>query len=173
MTSSAFTGSPAFRIDPAAERDIPTILSLIQALAEYEKLSNECVATEAALRRTLFGPKPAAEIVIGSVGDEPVGFALFFQNYSTFLARPGLYLEDLFVKPAWRRHGYGRALLKHLAAIAVERGYGRMEWSVLDWNAPSIAFYKSLGARAMDDWTTMRVTGDALRALSESPGPRA
>jgi GNAT superfamily N-acetyltransferase len=159
------------RIEPATERDVPVILSLIQALAEYEKLAGECVATDAALRATLFGPTAAAEVVIGYAGDEAVGFALFFQNYSTFLAKPGLYLEDLFVKPEWRRHGYGKALLKHLAAIAVERGYGRMEWSVLDWNAPSIAFYKSLGARPMDEWTTMRVTGEALRALSEDASP--
>ena len=164
---------PALRIARATEREAPIVLSLIQALAEYERMSDECVATEAALRQTLFGPEPAAEVVIGYVGSEPVGFALFFQNYSTFLARPGLYLEDLFVKPEWRRHGFGRALLGHLAAIAVERGYGRMEWSVLDWNAPSIAFYKTLGARAMDEWTTMRVTGEALRALSQSQEPKA
>src|SRR5262245_30984758 len=147
MTPSALPGSralPVLRIARATERDVPVILSLIRALANYEKLSSECVATEETLRATLFGARPAAEIVIGYVGDEPVGFALFFQNYSTFLARPGLYLEDLFVTPEWRRHGFGRALLTHLASIAVERGYGRMEWSVLDWNAPSIAFYKTL-----------------------------
>lgn len=165
--------SQPFRIEPARERDVPVILALIRALADYEKMSRECVATEADLRRVLFGPAPAAEVVIGYSGDEAVGFVVFFQNFSTFLARPGLYLEDLFVKPEWRRHGFGRALLSHLAAVAVERGYGRLEWSVLDWNTPAIDFYKSLGARAMDEWTTMRVTGDALRELSRSPEPRA
>jgi GNAT superfamily N-acetyltransferase len=164
---------PALKIVSGTARDVPVILSLIRALAEYERLSDACVATEDALRATLFGPRAAAEVVIGYAGDEPVGFAIFFQNYSTFLAKPGLYLEDLFVKPEWRRHGYGKALLAHLAAIAVERGYGRMEWSVLDWNAPSIAFYKSLRAEPMDEWTTMRLTGAALRALSESANPKA
>lgn len=160
------------RIEGATERDVPTILSLIRGLAEYERLSNECVASEAALRATLFGPKPAAEVVIGYVANEPVGFAVFIQNYSTFLAKPGLYLEDLFVKPEWRRRGFGRALLSHLAAIAVARGYGRMEWSVLDWNGPSIAFYKTLGARPMDEWTTMRLTGEALVTLADGVRPR-
>jgi GNAT superfamily N-acetyltransferase len=158
--------SPALRIERAAADDVPIILSLIRGLADYERLSDKCVATEAALRATLFGPKPAAEVVLGYVESDAVGFALFFQNYSTFLGMPGLYLEDLFVKTEWRRRGFGGALLRHLAAIAVERGYGRMEWSVLDWNAPSIAFYKSLGARAMDEWTTMRLTGEALTSLA-------
>ena len=154
-----------FRIVPAAERDVPLLLTLIKALADYEKLSHAVVATEATLYDSLF-VKKAAEAVIGYVGDEPVGFALFFQTFSTFLGVPGMYLEDIFVEPRWRRHGYGRALLTHLAAVAVERGYGRLEWSVLDWNEPSIAFYKALGARPMDEWTVFRLTGESLKNLA-------
>jgi GNAT superfamily N-acetyltransferase len=157
---------PVFRIDEATERDVPIVLALIRALAEYERMSSEVVATEADLREALFGPKPAAEVVIAYVGDEPVGFALFFQSFSTFLGKPGLYLEDVFIKPAWRHRGFGRRLVAHLASIAVGRGYGRMEWSVLDWNEPAIRFYRSLGARAMDDWTVNRLTGDSLAALA-------
>jgi GNAT superfamily N-acetyltransferase len=123
-------------------------------------------ATEDDLRRSLFGPNPAAEVVVGYAGDEPVGFALFFHNYSTFLARPGMYLEDLFVLPAWRGHGYGRQLLAHLATLAVERGCGRLEWAVLDWNEPAIGFYKRLGAKPLHDWTVFRVTGDGLHELA-------
>lgn len=157
-----------FRIDRATERDVPLILRLINELAVYEKLAHEVTATEDGLRRTLFGPFPAAEVLIGYANDEPAGFALFFANYSTFLALPGIHLEDLFVVPAWRGRGLGRQLLARLAALAVERECGRLEWTVLDWNAPAIGFYKSLGARALDDWTIFRVTGDSLRALAES-----
>lgn len=154
-----------FRIEPATEGDVPVIFGMIRALAEYERLAHEVTTTEEGLRETLFGTRPAAEVVIGYVGEEPVGFAIFFQSFSTFLGKPGLYLEDLFVRPEWRRRGFGRALLNHLASVAVERGYGRMEWAVLDWNEPAIRFYRSLGARPMDEWTTMRLTGEALSNL--------
>ena len=157
---------PTFRIERATERDVPLILRLIKGLAEYEKLTDEVRATEDDLRRSLFGPNPSAEVVVGYAGDEPVGFALFFHNYSTFLARPGMYLEDLFVLPAWRGHGYGRQLLAHLATLAVERGCGRLEWAVLDWNEPAIGFYKRLGAKPLHDWTVFRVTGDGLHQLA-------
>ena len=165
MTATTAT-RPAFRIERATERDVPVILQLVKGLAEYEKLSDEVRATEDGLRHSLFGPRPSAEVVIGYAGDEPAGFALFFQNYSTFLARPGIYLEDLFVKPEWRGHGYGRQLLAHLATLAVERGCGRLEWAVLDWNEPAIGFYKSLGAKPMHEWTVFRVTGDGLNQLA-------
>jgi GNAT superfamily N-acetyltransferase len=155
-----------FRIEPATERDLPVILGLIKGLAEYEKLSKEVVATAESLRETLFGKKKAAEILIGYAGAEPVGFALFFHNYSTFLGRPGIYLEDLFVLPEWRRRGLGTQMLRRIASEAVARGCGRLEWSVLDWNAPAIDFYKKLGARAMDEWTVYRVTGAALEKLA-------
>jgi GNAT superfamily N-acetyltransferase len=150
------------RIVPATERDVPQILELIQGLAEYERLSHVCVATEDQLRRTLFGERPAAEVFLAFDGDECAGFALFFTNYSTFLGKPGLYLEDVFVKPHLRRKGIGLALLKRLGAIARERDYGRMEWSVLDWNEPAINFYKKLGAVPLDDWKLFRLTGAAL-----------
>ena len=152
-------------IKPATDTDVPLILRLIRALGEYEQLSHQVVATEAALRHTLFSEKPAAEVVIAYVDSVPVGFALWFQNYSTFLARPGLYLEDLFVLPEWRGHGVGRALLSHLASIAVERGCGRMEWAVLDWNESAIGFYRKLGATVLDDWRICRLTGETLMAL--------
>lgn len=150
------------RLAPAQERDVPRILALIRGLAEYERLSHQCVATEDALREWLFGPRPAAEVVIAWAGDEAVGFALFFQNFSTFLARPGLYLEDLFIRPEWRGQGIGRQLLAHLAGLAVERGCGRFEWAVLDWNEPAKAFYRRMGAELLDDWRICRLTGDAL-----------
>ena len=155
-------------IVPAAESDIAIILELIRELAEYERLSHICVATEDQLRRTLFGERPAAEVLLAHLDGETVGFALFFPNYSTFLARPGLYLEDLYVRPEARRYGVGRRLLAWLAATAVSRGCGRLEWSVLDWNEPSIAFYRKLGAVPMDDWTTFRVAGTALTQLAQS-----
>ena len=136
-----------------------------RALAEYEKLSHEVVATEAALAQTLFGERPAAEVLLAEEGGRAVGFALFFQNYSTFLGKPGIYLEDLFVEPAQRGKGLGKALLQAVARLAVERGCGRFEWAVLDWNTPAIGFYESLGARPLNDWTVMRVTGEALRKL--------
>jgi GNAT superfamily N-acetyltransferase len=156
-----------FRIEPARERDVPLILSLIKGLAEYEKLAHEVVATEERLRQSLFGPHPSAEVVIAYVDDEAVGFALFFHTYSTFLGQRGLYLEDLFVLPEWRGRGAGRALLTHLARIAAERGCGRFEWSVLDWNEPAINFYKNLGAKPMHEWTIFRVAGDSLTALGQ------
>jgi len=151
----------------SAERgDVPLILKFIQGLAEYEKLAHECKATEAQLERTLFGARPVAEVLLAYRGNTPAGFALFFHNYSTFLARPGIYLEDLFVDPAHRGFGVGHALLSHLAALAVERECGRLEWSVLDWNTDAIRFYERLGARAMNEWTIYRVTGDALLKLA-------
>ena len=155
----------AAELRPAVRADVPAILRLMRALAEYEKLAHEVVATEAALAETLFGARPAAEVLLAEEGGRAVGFALFFQNYSTFLARPGIYLEDLFVEPASRGHGVGKALLKAVAKLAVERQCGRFEWAVLDWNEPAIGFYKSLGAQPMADWTVMRVTGEALRKL--------
>jgi GNAT superfamily N-acetyltransferase len=156
-----------FRIEPARERDVPLILRLIKGLAEYEKLAHEVVATEERLRQSLFGPHPSAEVVIAYVDDEAVGFALFFHTYSTFLGQRGLYLEDLFVLPEWRGRGAGRALLTHLARIAAERGCGRFEWAVLDWNEPAINFYKNLGAKPMHEWTIFRVAGDSLAALGQ------
>jgi GNAT superfamily N-acetyltransferase len=154
------------RIERATERDVPLILELIQGLAVYEKLAHEVTATEAGLRETLFGARPAADVIIAYAGDTPAGFALFFPNYSTFLGKPGLYLEDLFVRPEYRGQGLGLALMKRLAQIAVERGCGRFEWSVLDWNEPAIGFYESLGAKLMDGWSIVRVNGDALTALA-------
>src|SRR5215471_17506353 len=156
-----------FRIVSATERDLPLILKLIKGLAEYEKLAHAVVATEDILRESLFRRR-AAEVVIGYAGDEPAGFAVFFQTFSTFLGAPGMYLEDIFVEPAWRRKGLGRQLLVHLAKIANDRGYGRVEWSVLDWNEPAIGFYKALGAHAMDEWTVFRLTGESLRRLGTS-----
>jgi len=153
------------RIERGTEEDVPTILALIKALAHYERLTNLVVATEESLRASLFGSVPAAEVVIARVGTEPAGFAVWFYNYSTFLGRRGLYLEDLFVQPQWRGKGIGRALLTHLARIAVAGGCARMEWSVLDWNEPAIGFYKSLGAQSMNEWTGFRLTGPALDVL--------
>lgn len=157
----------AAELRPATRADVPDILRLIRALAEYEKLAHEVVATEAALADSLFGPRPAAEVLLAEEGGRAIGFALFFQNYSTFLAKPGIYLEDLFVEPASRGHGVGKALLKAVAKIAVERRCGRFEWAVLDWNAPAIGFYQSLGAQPLADWTVMRVTGEALARLAD------
>ena len=154
------------RIERATERDVPLILELIQGLAVYEKLAHEVTATEAGLRETLFGARPAADVIIAYAGDTPAGFALFFPNFSTFLGKPGLYLEDLFVRPEYRGQGLGLALMKRLAQIAVERGCGRFEWSVLDWNEPAIGFYESLGAKLMDGWSIVRVNGEALTALA-------
>ena len=157
---------PVIRIERATERDVPLILRLINGLAVYEKLAHEVTATEAGLRETLFGARPAADVIIAYAGDTPAGFALFFPNYSTFLGKPGLYLEDLFVRPEYRGQGLGLALMKRLAQIAVERGCGRFEWSVLDWNEPAIGFYKSLGAKLMDGWSIVRVNGEALTRLA-------
>jgi GNAT superfamily N-acetyltransferase len=151
--------------------DVGTIFSLIQGLAEYERLSHEVVGTEELLRDHLFGVRPYAEVLLAEAAGRAVGFALFFHNYSTFLTRPGIYLEDLFVLPDARGHGYGKALLTALGRLAVQRGCGRLEWSVLDWNAPSIAFYQSLGAVSQDEWTINRVTGDALTQLANQAPP--
>lgn len=154
-------------IRPATVADTATILTFIKDLAEYEKLSHAVVADEAGLRATLFGARPAAEVLIAELADAPVGFALFFQSYSTFLGKPGLYLEDLFVRPASRGKGVGRALMSALARIAVERNYGRFEWSVLDWNEPAIEFYRSLRAEPHSEWIIQRLTGAPLAALAE------
>ncbi|MET0212197.1 MAG: GNAT family N-acetyltransferase [Vicinamibacterales bacterium] len=160
-----------FQIDiqPATLADVPLVLSFIRALAEYERLSDHVVATETTVRETLFGSRPSAEAVIARVHETPVGFAVWFHNYSTFLSRRGLYLEDLFVLPEWRGRGVGGALLKHLAHVAVSRACGRMEWAVLDWNETAIRFYRGLGAEPMSDWTVFRLTGDALTRLAASP----
>ena len=154
-------------IRSAAAADVPLVLRFIRDLAEYERLPHEVVATEPLLRETLFGPEPGAEVLLAEVDGEPAGFALFFHNFSTFLGRRGLYLEDLFVRPEARGRGVGRALLARLAAIARARGCGRFEWSVLDWNEPAIGFYRALGAVPMSDWTVYRVTGDALDRLAD------
>lgn len=150
----------------ATPGDVTLIRELIEGLADYERLRHECVATDASLRETLFGVRPYAEVIIADVDGSAAGFALFFHNYSTFLAKPGIYLEDLFVRPEQRGRGVGKALLQRLAQLAVERGCGRLEWSVLDWNADAIGFYRSLGARPQDEWTVYRVTGDALTQLA-------
>ena len=154
------------RIEPATSRDVPLILQFINELAEYERLAHAAVATEERLHTYLFGPNPAAYTVIAYWGDEPAGFALYFFNFSTFLAKPGLYLEDLFVRPALRQRGIGRALLAHLARVAMDRGCGRMEWSVLDWNEAAIRVYRSIGAHMLDDWRIMRITEPAISALA-------
>jgi GNAT superfamily N-acetyltransferase len=146
----------------ATEADVPAILVMIRELAGFEKLSHEVVATEDSLRTSLFGPRPVAECVLARDGAAPVGFALFFSSFSTFLGKPGLYLEDLYVRTDHRGRGVGEALLRHLAGLAVARGCGRMEWAVLDWNKRAIDFYKRVGAQELDDWTTFRLTGDAL-----------
>jgi GNAT superfamily N-acetyltransferase len=157
-------------IRTATRADVPLILALIRELAEYERLLHEAVAEEAGLAEQLFGPTPRAEVLIAEVDDAAVGFALFFHTFSTFLGKPGLYLEDLFVRPAFRGLGVGKRLMTRLARLAVERDCGRFEWSVLDWNAPAIAFYRSLGAVGMEEWTVQRVTGDALTALAAQDG---
>jgi GNAT superfamily N-acetyltransferase len=149
-------------IRPAQPTDVPAILSLIRELAQYEHLLDKCVATEALLLRHLFGPERAAEALVAVVEDVTVGYAIFFRTFSTFLALPGIYLEDIYVQPGHRGKGLGKGMLREIARLAVARGYGRVEWSVLDWNAPSIAFYKSLGALPLEEWTMFRVTGEAL-----------
>ncbi|WP_440997463.1 N-acetyltransferase family protein [Arhodomonas sp. SL1] len=151
----------------AKPADTPTILAFIRELADYEDLAHEVVADEARLRETLFGARPYAEVLLAERDGRPAGFALFFHNYSTFLARPGIYLEDLYVRPAQRGAGVGAALLGRLAALAVERGCGRLEWSVLDWNTPAIGFYEGLGARAQDEWRGFRLCGEALERLAK------
>jgi GNAT superfamily N-acetyltransferase len=164
----SMTTNQSIRIEPANKNDIPLILKFIKELAEYEHLSDQCVATEDLLREALFGEKKFAEVVIAYYHDEPAGFELFFHNFSTFVARPGIYLEDLYVFPHFRGKGIGKALLVYLARIAKERNCGRFEWAVLDWNEPSIAFYKKLGAIPLNDWTTFRVTGEALDSLARN-----
>tara|TARA_R100001039_G_C1846168_1_gene106438 strand:- start:871 stop:1383 length:513 start_codon:yes stop_codon:yes gene_type:complete len=154
-------------IRPAAINDVPVILAFVRELAIYEKLLHEVVATEALFAEHLFGERPVAEVIIAEWEHKPVGFALFFHNFSTFLGVPGIYLEDLFVLTDMRGKGIGKALLTHLAAITRERNCGRLEWSVLDWNEPAIQFYRSIGAVPMDDWTVQRLTGDALDALAQ------
>jgi len=158
-----------FRIAAAKPADVPAILGMIRGLAEFERLAHLCIATENQLSQALFGRDSRVEVIVAWEGGEPAGFALFFPNFSTFLGRPGLYLEDLFVRPEYRGRGYGRALLIHLARLAVERGCGRFEWSVLDWNEQAIGFYKALGATVLSDWRITRVTGDALAALATEP----
>lgn len=153
-------------IRPATRADLPLIAQFIRDLAAYEKLSHEVRFDEAVLAERLFGPRPYAEVIIGEIDGAPQGFALFFHNFSTFEGRPGIYLEDLFVRPETRGSGLGKALLAHLAKLAVERDCARLEWWVLDWNSPSIGFYQSLGARLMDEWTVMRVDGAALTRLA-------
>ena len=155
------------RIIPSTEADVPAILGMIRELAEYEHLSHTVTATEEHIRQTLFGERPGAEVLLAHWDGEPIGFALYFPNYSTFLAQPGIYLEDLFVKPHARGKGAGRALFVELARIAVERGCGRVEWAVLDWNEPSIRFYEKLGAVPLDEWTTFRLTSEPLRNLAK------
>ena len=146
------------------------ILELIRELAQYEKLEHLVVATEEGLRQTLFEEPRGAEVLLAREGDETVGFALFFHNYSTFLGQRGIYLEDLYVRPPYRGQGYGKALLQHLARLAIERRCGRLEWAVLDWNEPAIGFYKRLGAEAMEDWTVFRLSGEPLRRLASTGG---
>lgn len=160
--------SSAFTIRDATLDDVPLILQLIRDLAEYERAPGDVVATEEGLRQVLFGKDKAAHVVIARENGEPVGFAVYFFNFSTWLGRPGLYLEDLFVKPEKRGRGYGRELLVHLARIAHEGGCGRMEWAVLDWNEPAIQFYKKLGAAPMDEWTVFRLTRDGIARLARS-----
>jgi len=158
--------SGELRIAPATENDLGLILNFIRKLADYEKLSHLVVATEENIREHVFGPNPVAEVLLAYWDQEPVGFALYFRNYSTFLGQAGIYLEDLFVDPEQRGKGIGKALLIRLAQIALERGYGRLEWAVLNWNTPSIEFYRSLGAVPQDEWSVYRITGDALAQLA-------
>lgn len=162
-----------FRVRPAVVADVPVILSFVKKLADYERLSHEVVATEENLRRTLFGRRRMAEVAIGYLDRRPVGFVLFFHNYSTFLGRPGIYIEDLFVDTAFRGRGFGRALLQYVARLANRRGCGRLEWSVLNWNAPAIGFYRKLGAVPMSDWTVFRLTGPHLERFKTARSRQA
>jgi GNAT superfamily N-acetyltransferase len=160
--------TPSFEIRTTTETDVPVILSLIRELADYERAPDAVVTNEQGLREVLFGPQRSAEVLLAFDGGQPVGFAVYFYNFSTWLGRPGLYLEDLFVRPSVRGRGYGRALLERLARIAQERGCGRMEWAVLDWNDPAIQFYKKLGAEPMTEWTVFRLTQDGIAKLAEA-----
>ena len=155
-----------FAIRSATAADVPVIRHLIRELAEYERLTDEAVVTESALRETLFGPRPWAEVLIGEVGAEVAGFALFFHNYSTFVGKPGLYVEDVFVRPQFRGRGLGTAFFQRMARIAVDRGCGRMEWAVLDWNEPALNFYRKIGAVPMSDWTVQRLVGVKVLELA-------
>ncbi len=166
MNTHTIAGGGQLRLRVAEASDIDTILALIHELADYERLAHEVKADADALRDTLFGDRRYAEVLIAECASQPAGFALFFHNYSTFLARPGLYLEDLYVRPAFRGQGIGGRLLAHVGALAVRRGCGRLEFSVLDWNAPAIEVYRALGAQPLDDWTTFRFTGPALQTLA-------
>ncbi len=166
MARQMSTGSPGLTFRFAEPADAGLILELVRELAGYERLSHEVVADAQALRSSLFGARPAAEVVIADHEGVPAGFALFFTNFSTFVGRPGIYLEDLFVRPAFRRKGIGKLLLAFLASLAEERGCGRLEWAVLDWNEPAIEFYKRLGARPMDEWTVFRLDGQAIGELA-------
>ena len=159
---------PNFTIRPATAADVPLVLELIRALATYERAPDEVTATEEQLHEVLFGPKPAAEVLLALENERATGFAVFFHNFSTWLGKPGLYLEDLFVRPEDRGKGYGRALLVHLARIARDRRCGRMEWAVLDWNEPAINFYRKLGAKPMHEWTVFRLTPDDIAQLADS-----
>jgi GNAT superfamily N-acetyltransferase len=163
-------GAALISIAPASEPDVPIILNFIRQLAEYEKLSHLVIATAGDIHEHVFGTNPVAEVLLAYWNQEPVGFALYFRNFSTFLGQPGIYLEDLFIAPEHRGKGIGKALLIRLAQIAIERGYGRLDWSVLDWNAPSIEFYRRLGAVPMDAWTGYRLSGDALSRLALGNG---
>jgi GNAT superfamily N-acetyltransferase len=160
------TRDPGFGIDTATAGDVPVILALIRELADYERLSHQVVATEADLARSLFGERPVAEAVVGRCADQVVAFALFFHNFSTFLGQPGIHLEDLYVRSTFRGRGFGRRMLAHLAGLALERGCGRVEWFVLDWNEIAIRSYRRAGARPLDDWTAYRLAGDALETLA-------
>jgi GNAT superfamily N-acetyltransferase len=166
-------GVADFQIRTARVEDVSIILELIRDLATYERAPDEVTATEEQLVDVLFGERPAAEVLLAYEGESPVGFALFFHNFSTWLGRPGLYLEDLFVKPEKRGKGYGRALLVELAKIARDRGCGRMEWAVLDWNEPAIKFYRAIGAKPMDEWTVFRLTRDGIERLANAADPAA
>ena len=161
------TNNPDIILRIAVENDVPVILNFIKALADYEKLSHEVAADENQLKKTLFGERKIAEVIIAEYKNQPAGFALFFHNYSTFLGKPGIYLEDLFVNPELRGKGIGKILLSYLGQLAIERDCGRIEWAVLDWNEPSINFYKNLGAKPMDEWTVFRVTGDGINNLAD------
>ncbi len=156
------------RILPAEEKDIPLVLAFIRKLAEYERLSHVVVADQDTLRNSLFGPHPAAEVVLAYIENEPVGFAVYFQTFSTFIGRPGIYLEDLFIEPTYRGSGIGTAILAYLASLTKQRGCARLSWAVLDWNDPAIQFYRTLGARALDDWTVFELSGTALERLAKT-----
>jgi GNAT superfamily N-acetyltransferase len=158
-----------FTIRDASERDVSAIAQLIRELAEYERLAHEAVASEAMLRESLFGPRRYAEVLMGETGDAVAGFALYFHNYSTFLGKPGLYVEDVYVRPPYRGRGLGIAFFRRIARLAVDRGCGRMEWAVLDWNEPALNFYRKIGATPLSDWTTQRLVGDDLLRLAGGP----